>query len=34
MKGFVVIESRASFDAWLAAQAAENEEEDEWDEEG
>ena len=34
MKGFVVIESRASFDAWLAAQAAELEEEDEWDEEG
>ena len=34
MKGFVVIESRASFDAWLAAQAAENEEDDEWDEEG
>ena len=34
MKGFIVIESRASFDAWLAAQAAEKEEDDEWDEEG
>lgn len=31
MKGYVVIESRESFDAWLAAQAAEAEDEEDWD---